>query len=98
MISRRAEGPDRKRFRFALGNENAQSYLLVSTPRPSGPGTGKHRRQLVKLESVPSDDWRNNRKGLWLNPVRVEDTLALPDEAEVAERNPGHHRLASKCR
>ena len=43
MISRRAEGPDRKRFRFALGNENAQSYLLVSTPRPCGPGTGKRR-------------------------------------------------------
>src|SRR5260370_42010577 len=47
MISLRAEGPDRKRFLFALGSENARSSLLASTPRPNGRGTRKHRRQTV---------------------------------------------------
>ena len=32
MISLRSEGPDRKRFRFALGSENARSSRLA-TPR-----------------------------------------------------------------
>src|SRR5947208_14103464 len=42
MISPRALGSDRKRFRFALGSENARSSRLP-TPRPSGRGTRKHK-------------------------------------------------------
>src|SRR5258708_17919379 len=50
MISLRSEGPDRKRFRFAPGSENAHSSLLAGTPRRSGPGTRKHRRLYAQVD------------------------------------------------